>query len=153
MGGGFARDPLTTGCSATVQTPLLEISDVSKIFPGVQALDSVRFDLRAGEVHALMGENGAGKSTLVKTLSGVYKPDAGAVLLNGQQVHILNPAHAQQLGISPVHQELHLEPYLTVAENIFLGRQPVGRFGLVDHRRMQKDAASALAALGVSIDP
>lgn len=136
-----------------MDTPLLEMLDISKTFPGVHALDSVRFDLRAGEVHALMGENGAGKSTLVKILSGVYQPNSGTILINGLPVTIQSPHHAQALGISPVHQEVNLEPYLTVAENIFLGRQPKGRFGLVDHGRMQREAASLLAGLGVSIDP
>jgi ribose transport system ATP-binding protein len=133
--------------------PLLEMTDVSKTFPGVHALDGVRFDLRAGEVHALMGENGAGKSTLIKILSGVYQPNGGTILLGGQRVTIQSPHHAQALGISPVHQEVNLEPYLTVAENIFLGRQPKGRFGLVDHGRMQREASALLASLGVSIDP
>src|SRR5438552_12891491 len=108
-------------------TPLLELEDVSKSFPGVRALDGVRFDLQAGEVHALLGENGAGKSTLVKILSGVYRPDGGVVRLAGETVEIRDPTNAQALGISPVHQELQLEPYLSVAENIFLGRQPVNR--------------------------
>ena len=136
-----------------MQTPLLEMSGISMVFPGVHALDSVRFDLLAGEVHALVGENGAGKSTLVKIMSGVYQPTEGNMLIDGQPVHVQDPNHAQALGISPVHQEVNLEPYLTVAENIFLGRQPKGRFGLIDHSRMQKDAASLLGGLGVSLDP
>src|SRR5262245_5324811 len=98
--------------------PLLELRDISKTFPGVRALRGVRFDLRAGEVHALMGENGAGKSTLVKILCGIYQPDSGAILINGQPIRIQNPVHAGALGISPVHQELHMEPFLSVAENI-----------------------------------
>jgi ABC-type sugar transport system ATPase subunit len=133
--------------------PILELRDVSKLFPGVRALDGVSLELRVGEVHALMGENGAGKSTLVKILSGVYRPDGGSILLDGQPIQILDPTHAQSLGISPVHQELHLEPYLSIAENIFLGRQPTGRFGLIDLRRMNVDAENLLRGLGVSIDP
>lgn len=139
-----------------VQSPrssLLELRDITKSFPGVRALENVHFDLRPGEVHALVGENGAGKSTLVKILSGVYQPDRGEIWLNGARVRILNPAHAQVLGFSPVHQELQLEPYLSVAENIFLGRQPTGRLGIVDHRRMHHEARRLLGSLGVTIDP
>jgi ribose transport system ATP-binding protein len=132
---------------------LLELREITKSFPGVRALEDVQFDLRPGEVHALVGENGAGKSTLVKILSGVYQADRGAIWLSGAPVQILNPAHAQVLGISPVHQELQLEPYLSVAENIFLGRQPTGRFGVVDHRRMHREARRLLDSLGVAIDP
>jgi ribose transport system ATP-binding protein len=136
-----------------MNTVLLELRDVSKAFPGVRALDGVSFELRAGEVHALMGENGAGKSTMVKILSGVYRPDHGTILHERQPIQVRDPAHAQSLGISPVHQELHLEPYLSVAENIFLGRQPIGRFGLIDNRRMNREASRLLKALGVAIDP
>ena len=113
--------------------PLFELKDIAKSFPGVRALDGVSFDLRAGEVHALLGENGAGKSTLVKIICGIYRPDTGSHPLDGKPVEISGPTQAQALGISPVHQELHLEPFLSVAENIFLGRQPVGRFGLIDY--------------------
>ena len=132
---------------------LLEIDDVTKSFPGVRALAGVRFDLNRGEVHALTGENGAGKSTLVKILSGVYQPDRGTIRLAGNPVRFLNPTHSRSLGISPVHQELQLEPYLSVAENIFLGRQPEGRFGLIDHGRMIRDASTLLRGLGTDIDP
>src|SRR4051794_14770476 len=94
--------------------PLFELSGIAKSFPGVRALDDVSFDLRPGEVHALLGENGAGKSTLVKIMSGVYRPDRGVIRISGGAVEIADPTHAQALGISPVHQELHLEPYLSV---------------------------------------
>jgi ribose transport system ATP-binding protein len=134
-------------------TSLLELDGVSKSFPGVHALDAVSYDLSAGEVHALLGENGAGKSTLVKILSGVYRPDRGIIRLAGDSVEIRDPANAQALGISPVHQELQLEPYLTVAENIFLGRQPLNRLGLIDRRRMVREAGDILRRLGVSLDP
>src|SRR5262245_57321968 len=134
-------------------SPLLELDGISKSFPGVQALNGVRFELKAGEVHALLGENGAGKSTLVKILSGVYRPDSGLVRMRGEAVEIKGPTNAQALGISPVHQELQLEPYLSVAENIFLGRQPVNRFGLIDRRRMERDAGEILRRLGASLDP
>ena len=132
---------------------LLEMENVSKSFPGVRALKSVSFDLRAGEVHALMGENGAGKSTLIKILSGVQPADAGTVRVDGHEVEVTSPARASQLGISTVHQELHLEPYMSVAENIFIGRQPLNRFGLIDRRRLNRDAAKILDDLGVSLDP
>jgi ABC-type sugar transport system ATPase subunit len=133
--------------------PIFELADISKSFPGVRALDGVSFDLRAGEVHALLGENGAGKSTLVKIMSGVYRPDQGTIRIDGREVEISAPTEAQALGIVPVHQELHLEPYLTVAENIFLGRQPLGRFGLIDHARMKRQAQAIIDGLGVSLDP
>jgi ribose transport system ATP-binding protein len=132
---------------------LLSLHGISKRFPGVQALSDVCFDLNPGEVHALMGENGAGKSTLIKILCGVQPPDEGEILLDRAPVTITSPVHAHALGISPVHQELHLEPYLSVAENIFLGRQPTNRFGLIDHRRLLKEARHVLGELGVSIDP
>lgn len=132
---------------------LLELDDIAKSFPGVRALDGVKFDLRPGEVHALMGENGAGKSTLVKILSGIYHPDRGTIRLGGNAVHFLNPSHSRSLGISPVHQELQLQPYLSVAENIFLGRQPLGHLGLIDQRRMVRDATNLLRGLGTDIYP
>jgi ribose transport system ATP-binding protein len=133
--------------------PLLRLHGIAKHFPGVQALSDVAFDLRPGEVHALMGENGAGKSTLIKILCGVQPPDAGEILLDGVPVTITSPVHAYALGISPVHQELHFEPYLSVAENIFLGRQPTNRCGLIDHRRLLNEARRVLGELGVAIDP
>jgi ABC-type sugar transport system ATPase subunit len=133
--------------------PLLRLAGISKGFPGVQALNDVRLDLFAGEVHALMGENGAGKSTLIKILCGVQPPDSGEIILDGKPVSIGSPVEAHHLGISPVHQELHLEPYLSVAENIYLGRQPTNRFGLIDRRRMHAEAEGILEELGVSLDP
>ncbi|MFO1061677.1 MAG: sugar ABC transporter ATP-binding protein [Dongiaceae bacterium] len=133
--------------------PLLEMRGISKSFPGVQALSEVRLDLAAGEVHALMGENGAGKSTLVKILCGIYQPDAGTIRLDGRPVAIASPTAALTLGISPVHQEVNLQPYLSVAENIFLGRLPRNRLGLVDGRRLRREAAAILDSLGVPLDP
>lgn len=133
--------------------PLLRLAGISKTFPGVRALEGIDFDLKAGEVHALMGENGAGKSTFVKILSGVYPPDEGEIALDGRAIAITDPTRARELGVSPVHQELQLEPYLSVAENIFLGRQPVGRYGLVDYGAMNREAARLLAGLGAPIDP
>jgi ABC-type sugar transport system ATPase subunit len=131
---------------------LLSQQGISKRFPGVQALSDVRFDLKVGEVHALMGENGAGKSTLIKILCGVQPPDEGDIVLDGAPVRIVSPVHAHAMGISSVHQELHFEPYLSVVENIFLGRQPTNRLGLIDHPCLRKEARQVLAELGVSID-
>jgi ABC-type sugar transport system ATPase subunit len=135
------------------EKPLLQLTGISKTFPGVRALEAIDFELRAGEIHALMGENGAGKSTFVKILSGVYLPDEGEIALEGRPIAITDPKRARELGISPVHQEPQLEPYLTVAENIFLGRQPIGRFGLVDYSAMNRDAARLLGDLGAEVDP
>ena len=104
-------------------TQLLSISGISKEFPGVKALNNVHFDLNEGEVHAIVGENGAGKSTLMKILSGIYKKDSGEISYKGKSVNIPNPFEAQKLGISIIHQELNLMPHLTVAENIFIGRE------------------------------
>ncbi len=134
-------------------TPLLEMRNISKVFPGVRALNQVSIALQAGEVRALVGENGAGKSTLIKILSGVYQPTEGEIYLDGRQEQIQDPAHALKLGIIPVHQEVNLEPYLSIAENISIGRQPRNRFGLIDFGRMNKDAARWLSELGVATDP
>src|SRR5215831_19226089 len=100
------------------------MNGIRKAFPGVVALDGVSFELRAGEVHVLLGENGAGKSTLMKILSGAYQRDAGAIAIDGRPVAIDSPRHAHALGISTIYQELSLVPQLTVAENILLGHEP-----------------------------
>ncbi len=123
-----------------------------KTFPGVVALDGVDFDLRAGEVHVLLGENGAGKSTLIKALSGAHRPDDGRILVDGRPVRIQGAQDAERFGIATIHQEFNLVPDLSVAENIFLGRQP-RRFGFVDRRRMHADAAELLARVGVDVSP
>ena len=121
--------------------PLVEMEHISKSFPGVRALDDCRFDLRAGEVHALVGENGAGKSTLMKILAGVYSRDTGEIRFKGQPVNIPSPHAAQRLGISIIHQELNLMPHLTVAQNIFIGREPRRGFGMVlDDRDLNAQA-------------
>ena len=103
---------------------LVQMEGIEKTFPGVHALSQARFDLRPGEVHALVGENGAGKSTLMKVLAGVYHRDDGRVLVRGEQAEIPNPRAALDMGISMIHQELNLMPHLTVAQNIFIGREP-----------------------------
>lgn len=130
----------------------LEARGITKIFGTHVALDAVDFGLRAGEVHALLGENGAGKSTLIKILTGAYQPDGGAVLVEGTPVSLDNPQHAQTFGIGTVYQEVNLLPNRSVAENLFLGHQPT-RFGLVDRRRMERDARGLLARYGLDIDP
>jgi ribose transport system ATP-binding protein len=131
---------------------LLRIEGVRKAFPGVVALDGVDFDLRRGEVHVLLGENGAGKSTLIKTLSGAHRPDEGRILVDGEEVTINSAQDAEKLGIATIYQEFNLVPDLTVAENIFLGRQP-RRFGMIDRRRMETEAAELLERVGVPVSP
>ena len=134
--------------------PLLEMSGIEKHFPGVQALVDCHFDLRSGEVHALVGENGAGKSTLMKILDGVYKRDAGVITFKGSEVEIPNTATAQRLGISMIHQELNLMPHLTVAQNIFIGREPNGRLPFVlDERQLNENAAALFEKLRLHLDP
>ena len=133
-------------------SPLLEMRGITKRFPGVTALDRVDFELEGGEVHVLLGENGAGKSTLIKMLSGAYRPDEGEILLDGEPVRIASAADAQSLGISTIYQEFNLVPELTVAENIFLGRQP-RRFGLVDRRNMRAEARELLERIRVLVEP
>ncbi len=128
---------------------VLSVRNISKSFPGVQALSSVSLDIRRGEVHVLMGENGAGKSTLMKLLAGIYEPDGGEILLEGTPVRMENPLKAQKLGVNLINQELNIAGNLTVAENVFMGNEP-SRFGLVDRAAMAERAAEALAKLGSS---
>jgi ABC-type sugar transport system ATPase subunit len=116
----------------TDQTPVLRLEGVVKTFPGVRALDGVSFDLRPGEVHALMGENGAGKSTLMKVLGGIYDPDEGRIYIAEEPVEITSPLQAKARGVVFIHQELSLADELTVAENIWLGELPRKSFGRVD---------------------
>ncbi len=124
---------------------------ISKAFPGVKALDRVDLTVRAGEIHALLGENGAGKSTLIRVLTGVYPRDAGEIRLDGKPVNPRTPIEAQAFGISVVHQEVNLVPYLSVAENLALGRQPK-RLGVISWREMNRRARESLERLGVSVD-
>ncbi|HUI72543.1 MAG TPA: sugar ABC transporter ATP-binding protein [Spirochaetia bacterium] len=132
---------------------ILEVQRVSKSFPGVKALDQVSFDLRKGEVHALVGENGAGKSTLMKILSGVHQPDAGAIRYKGSEVRFHDSTQARDAGIGIIYQELNLIPHLSVAANIFIGREPLTRFGTLDERKMNRDAVAILERLNLRIDP
>lgn len=131
---------------------LLKLEDVSKEFPGVKALQGVRLELRAGEVHAVCGENGAGKSTLMKIISGVYQRDAGDMLYKGQSVHFTSTLQSEAAGIAIIHQELNLVPHLTVAENIYLAREPRRGF-MVDRRKLREYSKRCLDRLGVDIDP
>ncbi len=129
---------------------LLEMTDISKSFPGVKALDGVDFKLRKGEIHALMGENGAGKSTLIKVITGVYEKDAGTITLQGEPIHCKTPEEAQNKGIGTVYQEIMLCPNLTVAENMFIGRSHTA---LVNWKQMNEKAAQLLLSLGIPASP
>ena len=131
----------------------LEMTGITKTFGGVQALRGVDFLLQAGEIHGLVGENGAGKSTLMKIIAGVQPASSGLILVEGREVHFRAPRDAIAAGIGMVHQELSTVPDLTVAENVFLGKQPVGRTGLVAWSRMKAEARRQLAGLGLDIDP
>ncbi len=131
---------------------LLRMEGITKVFSGVTALAGVDFKLERGEVHALVGENGAGKSTLIKVMTGAYRRDGGRVLLEGREVDFRSPEDAQAAGVVAVYQEVNLLMFRTVAENIFLGREP-RRFGLIDWKRMNSDAAAILTRLGLEIDP
>ncbi|CAN5439825.1 sugar ABC transporter ATP-binding protein [soil metagenome] len=133
-------------------SPAIEIRDVSMQFPAVRALDSVSLSLSRGEVHGLIGENGAGKSTLMKILSGLQRPTSGQIVVDGQPVQLQHPIDAQKLGIVMIHQELNLVDELSVADNIFLGREP-GRFGWVDGRLMRTAASELLTSLDSPLSP
>jgi simple sugar transport system ATP-binding protein len=135
------------------ELPMLVMTGINKAFPGVQALENVDFTLKKGEIHCLIGENGAGKSTLIKVLTGVDRPDSGKIVLNGKEVHVKSPQHAQALGISTVYQEINLCMNLSVAENILLGREPHNKLGGIDLRKMNIEADEILKRLlGVDID-
>lgn len=134
-------------------TPLVTMRDIHKAFGPVKVLEGVDFELLPGEVHALMGENGAGKSTLMKILTGIYAPDSGAIEVDGKPATIATPADAEKYGIAIIHQELNLIPALTIADNLFLGRE-IQRFGLLDHRAMTKRSIEWLARVGMErLDP
>ena len=128
---------------------VLELKGITKIFPGVKALNNVQFQLKPGEVHALMGENGAGKSTFIKVITGVHKAEEGEMFLNGQKVDFKGPKDAQAAGIAAVYQHPTSYPHLTVAENIYLGRMPSKKSGFVDDRKLEADAYKVLERLGV----
>ena len=134
-------------------TPLLTVSGISVAFPGVQALDDVSFELRRGEVHAIVGENGAGKSTLMKVLAGIHPPDSGILTLDGEEVQITSPRHAHDLGISTIHQEFNLMPDLTIAQNIFIGRERRIAGVFIDDRSQEERTRSLFDRLGLALDP
>ena len=130
------------------------MAGISKAFPGVKALQAVHFEVARGEIHALVGENGAGKSTLMKILTGAYRPDEGQITWHGRSVTIAGPADSQELGISMIHQELSLIPYLTVGQNIFLGREPQGALpGFIDWKTLYGQTQELLNRLDLDVNP
>lgn len=131
---------------------VLEMKNIKKSFSGVHALKGIDFSLKKGEVHALLGENGAGKSTLIKTLGGIYRPDEGTITIRGSQVVIDKVTTAREYGIGIIHQEIVLVPHLSVAKNIYLGREPLTRGGILDEKRMITEAHTMISRLGLSID-
>jgi ribose transport system ATP-binding protein len=135
------------------RSPLLELGQITKAFGGVEALRGVDFTLSAGEIHGLVGENGAGKSTLMKIIAGVHAEFSGRFALDGKEIRFRSVRDARAAGIAMVHQELSVAPDLTVAENVFLGVQPTNRFGLVQWRRMAREAGEQLARFGIDVDP
>jgi ribose transport system ATP-binding protein len=145
-------EPASNSISETTIEPLLALQGATKRFGGATALENVDFELLPGEIHGLVGENGAGKSTLMKILSGVHSPDEGELLLRGETVRFNSPADAKARGIGMIYQELTGMPALTVAENVFLGRQLTNRVGLVNWKRMNREAASQLRSLGIDLD-
>lgn len=134
-------------------TFLVEMRGIEKLFPGVHALKNVQFDLRPGEVHALMGENGAGKSTLMKIMSGIYARDGGEMFVDGKPAAPDGPRAAQDLGIGIIHQELSLMNDLTAAQNVLIGREPRKRFGRLDEPALNKQVAEIFASLNLNMDP
>ena len=133
--------------------PVLSLRGIVKTFPGVRALDGVRLDLHSGQVTALIGENGAGKSTIVKLLTGIYQPNAGEILVDGQPMRFATAQAAGQAGVTAIHQETVLFDDMTVAENIFIGHAPRGRLGLIDRRAMRARAGDILDSIGADLDP
>jgi ribose transport system ATP-binding protein len=143
-----------TPCAPAATPPLISISNLNKTFPGVRALHEVQFELQKGEVHALMGENGAGKSTLMKILAGVYTRDSGEFLYDNHPVAFTTPREAQSAGICIIHQELQLMNHLTVAQNMYIGREPRGRLGLfLDENTLNAQARDVLTRMRVNLDP
>src|SRR5690606_10085132 len=135
----------------TTHEPILQLQGITKSFAGTRVLSGVDFDLRAGEIHALMGENGAGKSTLMKVLGGVHAPDSGAIVIGGEHKVFATPGDAIAAGVAMIHQELSTVPEMTVAENLALGREPV-RGVVLDRKRLRAEAEEKLAVVGGGID-
>src|ERR1019366_8149276 len=141
------------GRDAKELEPLLELRAISKAFPGVRALDDVSFPIWAGEIHMLCGENGAGKSSLMKVLCGAYVANSGELFYRGNKIQIRSTLDARKLGIAVIFQEFSLVPYLSVAQNIYLGREFPGRIaGTIDSKRIRREAARVLAMIGSDID-
>ncbi|MEO8427652.1 MAG: ATP-binding cassette domain-containing protein, partial [Verrucomicrobiota bacterium] len=136
-----------------VSVPCIQLDRVSKRFGGVTALDQVSFQIRRGEIHAVVGENGAGKSTLMKLLAGVHEPDAGEIQIDGRSARLKSPRDARLQGISIVFQELNLFPHRTVAANVFANRELMSRWGWVDRRAMREATRGALSELNVPLSP
>lgn len=132
---------------------ILELKGITKIFPGVKALDNVHFQLKQGEIHALMGENGAGKSTFIKVITGVHQAEEGEIFINGEKVEIKNPKDAQKLSIAAIYQHGTTYQHLSVTENIFIGHEKMTKFHTIDWKQMHKDAKALLEILGSDIDP
>ena len=132
---------------------ILEMNHITKEFPGVKALKDVTFKVRRGVVHGLMGENGAGKSTLMKILQGIYTPTSGTMIFDGKPLELKTIYHALEAGISMIHQEMSPIPDMTVAENIFLGREPKNKWGFVDHKQLNEMTARLLGRLRLKLSP
>jgi ribose transport system ATP-binding protein len=143
---------MSSEAEARTKEPVVRLRGVSKEFPGVLAVDGVDLEILPGEVHALAGENGAGKSTLMKILSQVERPNAGEVEISGEPVEFRGPGHAQRLGVAMVYQEFALAPHLSVAENLFLGREPTS-VGFINRRAEKEKAAELLGRVGLDVDP
>src|SRR5215211_7013505 len=136
---------------APQSSPLLDMQGIVKVFPGSVALDGANLTVAPGEVHAIVGQNGAGKSTMMKVVNGAYRRDGGTVVFDGQHVDFATPQQAQTHGVSTIYQEINLVPFRSVAENIFMGREP-RRLGLIDWRTMNRRATELLGRLDVRID-
>src|SRR5215468_11497193 len=132
--------------------PLLRMTSIGKRFPGVQALDNVDLEVLPGEIHALLGENGAGKSTLIRILSGAQQPDSGSIEFGGQKVTMASPHDAQRRGIVTIYQEFTLAPNMTIAENVFIGREPGPRL-FVSWRRMAAETRAITERIGLEVKP
>lgn len=154
LAGGGAMPRADRGASsAPAGETILQLRDITKEFPGVKALGGVSFDLRRGEVHAVCGENGAGKSTLMKIISGLYQPTSGTIVYKGEERHFASTTQSEAAGIAIIHQELNLVPHLSIAENIYLAREPRVAGLFVDRAKLRRDARACLQRLGLSLDP
>ena len=131
---------------------IVKMTGITKLFPGVRALHKVDFDVRAGEVHALVGENGAGKSTLIKTLMGVHQKTEGEIFIENEKIDVKNPLHAQSLGLSAVYQDINFAQHLSVAENLFMGKLPRNKFGIVNHKVINKETNDIMSSIGVDVE-